>query len=470
MKLRVLALVSGIVVTTSAGCGDIAEPTGQPAAPTPKVCGDAILGDGELCDDGNLSSGDGCSSQCTPEAGWHCVGQPSLCQPICGDGLIVALEECDDANQEIDDGCDLTCLVEFRYICEREPSECAPYCGDGFIVGDEVCDAGLDNSDDWSAQAQCRSDCTGLAPHCGDGTVQSEFETCDEGEANDDGWHAEPGGCLTDCSGPSPHCGDGLVTHEEACDDGESNAATWALEPHCNVSCSGLAAHCGDGVLDDAEQCDDGDRTDGDGCSSACQIEVNATCAGEPSVCIVTLFVARNAAELGNGTSWSDAFTHLNDALDRARHNASEQRATEIWIATGTYRPDEGEGRTSGDPMAYFDIPGYTTIYGGFAGTEQELQQRDPSANPVLLTGDLQGDDSADTTSRDDNSCKIARVQTHGAPVILDGIRFQGGAASYGDARGCNVWIGGALYIHGSPVELRHCEFSNNEAGEGGAI
>jgi cysteine-rich repeat protein len=30
------------------------------------VCGDNVLDTGELCDDGNLVSGDGCDANCTP--------------------------------------------------------------------------------------------------------------------------------------------------------------------------------------------------------------------------------------------------------------------------------------------------------------------------------------------------------------------------------------------------------------------
>jgi cysteine-rich repeat protein len=37
-------------------------------------------------------------------------------------------------------------------------------------------------------------------------------------------------------------------------------------------------ASCGDGHRDSGEQCDDGNTTNGDGCSSACQIEASPTC------------------------------------------------------------------------------------------------------------------------------------------------------------------------------------------------
>eukprot|EP00961_Rhodomonas_salina_P304370 3941574-Rhodomonas_salina.6 len=36
------------------------------------ACGDAVTEDSEECDDGNLRSGDGCSSECVKECGWIC--------------------------------------------------------------------------------------------------------------------------------------------------------------------------------------------------------------------------------------------------------------------------------------------------------------------------------------------------------------------------------------------------------------
>jgi cysteine-rich repeat protein len=45
-------------------------------------CGDGIVLN-EACDDGNAASGDGCSSNCTVEAGWTCT------QPALGDKMLV---------------------------------------------------------------------------------------------------------------------------------------------------------------------------------------------------------------------------------------------------------------------------------------------------------------------------------------------------------------------------------------------
>jgi len=48
------------------------------------------------------------------------------------------------------------------------------------------------------------------------------------------------------------------------------------------------AATCGDGIVTVGETCDDGDLFSGDGCDSACQVEAQRVCFGEPSTCPVT--------------------------------------------------------------------------------------------------------------------------------------------------------------------------------------
>jgi formylglycine-generating enzyme len=47
------------------------------------TCGDGTLAGNQACDDGNTNSGDGCSSTCTIETGWRCVGAPSRCTRSC---------------------------------------------------------------------------------------------------------------------------------------------------------------------------------------------------------------------------------------------------------------------------------------------------------------------------------------------------------------------------------------------------
>jgi cysteine-rich repeat protein len=93
-------------------------------------CGDGyIIKDEHECDDGNLVSGDGCSSDCTVEPGYYCEALPSDCIMICGNADIDdwAGEECDDGNFTPGDGCSEFCRVEPGYSCdEEEPTTCTP--------------------------------------------------------------------------------------------------------------------------------------------------------------------------------------------------------------------------------------------------------------------------------------------------------------------------------------------------------
>jgi cysteine-rich repeat protein len=66
-------------------------------------CGDGVIDDGEGCDDGNLTSCDGCSDLCVPEPGL-----------VCGDGIpeLLCDEQCDDGNFIVGDGCRASCRLE----------------------------------------------------------------------------------------------------------------------------------------------------------------------------------------------------------------------------------------------------------------------------------------------------------------------------------------------------------------------
>jgi cysteine-rich repeat protein len=64
------------------------------------VCGDAIPGPLEACDDGDFDACDGCLPTC------------ELHTNTCGDGFTCAPEECDDANDQTGDGCTPECDAE----------------------------------------------------------------------------------------------------------------------------------------------------------------------------------------------------------------------------------------------------------------------------------------------------------------------------------------------------------------------
>lgn len=93
------------------------------------VCGDGLVEGAETCDDGNVIDCDGCDGNCTLTAcGNGIVCAPEMCDTggnsmtcdsdctdvVCGDGLVntVAGEMCDDGNMMSGDGCSVTCQGE----------------------------------------------------------------------------------------------------------------------------------------------------------------------------------------------------------------------------------------------------------------------------------------------------------------------------------------------------------------------
>ena len=263
------------------------------------VCGDGALGDGEVCDDGNTESGDGCTADCSAvEPGFLCpdVGQPCIEEhvPVCGDGVLEDGEVCDDGNIESGDGCAADCTaIEPGYDCPMPGALCALLtCGDGILNDGEDCDDGIDNVA-YGSSFQCGTDCR-PAHYCGDGIWnaidKANGEECDRGvdnvPANADVYEA----CTVSCKRIN-YCGDGKISHDEKCDDGNTVSGDG-----CSADCSTLEAgfscsvtnglttcapiDCGDGVVEPekGEGCDDGNRVSGDGCSASCQEEKGWKC------------------------------------------------------------------------------------------------------------------------------------------------------------------------------------------------
>ena len=151
----------------------------------------------------------------------------------------------------------------------RPKSVCTSTCGDGEVASDELCDEGTASND--GTYGHCNADCQGIGPHCGDGDDYDPPGAGDpDPEQCDDGVNLSQygTGCAPGCK-LAPHCGDGKVQSAyEDCDDGVNDGGYNQCAPGCV-----LGPRCGDGKIQKGEGCDDGNRRNGDGCNVACQRE-----------------------------------------------------------------------------------------------------------------------------------------------------------------------------------------------------
>ena len=153
----------------------------------------------------------------------------------------------------------------------------------------------------------------------------------------------------------------------------------------------------------------------------------------------------------GVGHSWSQAYTSLQDAL------AVVLPGQQIWVAGATYKPTTDNNRN-----ATFELKSDVAIYGGFAGAESALAERDIAANPTILSGDI---NTPGNTG--DNSYHVVMATDLALPARLDGFIIRDGRANGPGT----VSQGAGLYNSDSSLDLVNCTFiANTSTGDGGAV
>ncbi|MCB0595114.1 MAG: DUF11 domain-containing protein, partial [Phaeodactylibacter sp.] len=171
------------------------------------------------------------------------------------------------------------------------------------------------------------------------------------------------------------------------------------------------------------------------------------------------IYVDKDATGIGNGLSWTDAFTDLQDAL------AIAQSGDEIWVAEGVYYPDQGAVYTPGERAHSFVMKNGVAIYGGFPNTgDPTFADRNWATHETILSGDI---GTADDNS--DNSYHIIFNDNNGlnSSAVLDGFTISGGNAN---GSGDNT-SGGGMYNYKTSPTVKNCIFSGNSAvDKGGGI
>ncbi|MDP1725322.1 MAG: T9SS type A sorting domain-containing protein [Bacteroidota bacterium] len=173
-------------------------------------------------------------------------------------------------------------------------------------------------------------------------------------------------------------------------------------------------------------------------------------CIGTLQVSATRWYVTQNGAGNNNGLSWANA--KPGTSLVALMISLSATAFDTVWVATGIYYTSDTT--TNSDFTKTFWLGDKISMYGGFAGTETNVAQRNIAANPTILSGD-NGADSIEVNN-------ARHVVTINFNATLDGFIIQDGYA-YGNVTSCinNCDIyqsGGGIFI----TEYGYAVFSGN--------
>lgn len=175
----------------------------------------------------------------------------------------------------------------------------------------------------------------------------------------------------------------------------------------------------------------------------------------------------------GNGSSWGQAFNNLDAALLVAPSNS------QIWVADGTYIPSEPGAKSYKEYVelvkreirrpsitqyvTYRDDPAnqcflinkQLSIYGGFEGTETDLDDRNLDLNlyPTILSGNI-----GDINDNTDNCYNVIHAYDS-KNTIVDGFYIEDATLNYNDISATD-----GIWSSNSNIEIWNCIFKNSPA------
>lgn len=196
-----------------------------------------------------------------------------------------------------------------------------------------------------------------------------------------------------------------------------------------------------------------------------------------------TYYVSPTAKGTSDGSSWDNATT-LSDAL-----NNKAQAGDQIWVLGFEQITEAGQLYTA--PTDGFSVKSGVQLYGGFAGTEKSINDRETLGKPYqmkyrsVLSGDENIKDTVDNTNlifpangtRSDNATHVLTLNmdpkssgnNNTYPTVINGFTIAGGHADGTDEKG------GGIYIYGNNTgggnfRIERCFLFNNYATQGGAV
>jgi hypothetical protein len=210
----------------------------------------------------------------------------------------------------------------------------------------------------------------------------------------------------------------------------------------------------------------------------------------DADVDVLIIYVKVSATGNNDGTSWTDAYTSLQTALDNA------SAGDHIWVAAGKYKPSSAYDLTDESRYYHFEMKADVAIYGGFAGNEArnyDLSLRDFITNKTTLSGDL-----GTQNYYPDNCYHVIynpKANALTSTAVLDGFTVTCGNANGSDPHkyGAGMYnyycsptvsnviftgntaigsygCGGGMYNEHASLKLTDVVFTENQATQGGGM
>lgn len=156
-----------------------------------------------------------------------------------------------------------------------------------------------------------------------------------------------------------------------------------------------------------------------------------------------------------SATSWATSTTNLQGAI-----NSLSATGGQVWVAAGTYYPtSDASGNTNPGDLhtKTFVLIDQVALYGGFPATgNPTMAQRNWTANPTILSGDIDQNNTLDANN--------VTTVVNCPPTVTNTTRFDGFTitGSYGAS---------AFYVQGNPI-IANCTIRDNQdiGGGGGGM
>lgn len=176
------------------------------------------------------------------------------------------------------------------------------------------------------------------------------------------------------------------------------------------------------------------------------------------SLAQTTIYVDGSATGSNNGSSWTDAYTDFQSALDAAATGDI------IHVGVGIYYPskDKTGNASPANPRSktfFFDVD--VEVHGGFIGGVQVCDTN----NATIFSGDI-----GVANDPSDNTYNVCHSEFLSTATLIDCITIEGGVADVNPLAGAGWYNDGSGAGNSSNPNFLNCYFNNNAAGQGGAI